>query len=70
MTYKIEQIVLENSNGFVISVGVDSYEMYEIGITHSTRCGRYSQCTIEYIKNNWFIPKFGNPDITDKSEKL
>lgn len=69
MSYKIEQIVLENEKGFVIEVSKDSYEMYEIGVTHSTRCGRFSQTTVAKIKKNWFVPKFGEPTITDKSEK-
>lgn len=67
MSYRIEDIVLENKKGFVIKVAPNEYHMYEIGVTHSVRCGRFSQTTIDKVKQNWFVPRFGEPTITDKS---
>ena len=64
--YKLEQIVLENKKGFCI-VGLDGfYYCYKIGFTHSERAATISKSYgLQYVKDNHFIPRFGDPTITD-----
>ena len=68
MTYKIEQIVLENDKAFCID-GLDGYYYcYEIGVTHSTRKATIVKTYgLGYTKEKHFIPRWGNPTITDKT---
>ena len=71
MTYKIDQIVLENDKAFCID-GLDGcYYCYEIGATHSTRKATISKTYgLEYTKEKHFLPRWGNPIITDKTTDL
>ena len=71
MAYKIEQIMLENDKAFCID-GLDGYYYcYEIGATHSTRKATISKTYgLEYIKEKHFLPRWGNPNITDKTTNL
>ena len=65
-SYKLEQIVLENKKGFCID-GLDGfYYCYKIGVTHSVLISTISKSYgLQYTKDNHFIPKFGEPSITD-----
>ena len=69
--YKLEQIVLENKKGFYID-GLDGYYYcYTIGFTHSERAATISKsCGLQYTKDNHFIPRFGEPTITDFTKGL
>lgn len=68
MSYKVEQIVLENKKAFCID-GLDGYYYcYEIGATHSTRKATISKTYgLEHTKENHFVRRWGIPDITDKT---
>ena len=38
MSYKEQDIVYEKGPYWVLDVGREGYEIYRVGITHSTRC--------------------------------
>lgn len=68
-SYTEEQIKLENDKAFCID-GLDGYwYLYEIGFTHSVRKGTISQNgrDLEYVKQNHFVPRWGEPTTTDKT---
>ena len=59
--------MLENENAFCILTEKGWYECYEIGITHSVRKATISGKDLEYVKAKHFVPRWGNPNITDKT---
>ena len=67
MSYKLDQIVLENEKAFCIITDKGWYECYEIGVTHSVRKATISGKDLQYVKDNHFVPRWGNPNITDKT---
>ena len=70
MSYKIEQIVLENKKAFCIEVKRGWFECYEIGATHSVRKATISGQDLHHVKEKHFIPRWGQPTITDKTVSL
>ena len=67
MTYKIEQIVLENEKAFCIETEKGWFECYEIGATHSVRKATISGRGLDYVKEKHFVPRWGQPTLTDKT---
>lgn len=68
MSYKLDQIVLENEKAFCIALDSRHFECYEIGVTHSVRKAQIiTDHGIEYVKKHHFLPRWGEPTITDKS---
>lgn len=67
MSYKLDQIMLENEKAFCILIEKGWYECYEIGVTHSVRKATISGKDLQYVKDKHFVPRWGNPSTTDKT---